>query len=134
MGYDSAPIITQLHAALQFMLIRRNKAVRHRRSALSLLIAATLLLTACVYRVDVQQGNLLEDSDVDAVQIGMTRSQVRFLLGTPIIADTFHQERWDYIYYFRQGRKRKAERQWMIVYFDGDRVSRILKDVPVEPT
>ncbi|MBT8441917.1 MAG: outer membrane protein assembly factor BamE [Gammaproteobacteria bacterium] len=112
----------------------RQDIVTRRRLALSLLLAATLLLGACVYRVDVQQGNLLEDSDVDAVQVGMTRSQVRFLLGTPIIADTFHQERWDYIYYFRQGRQRKAERHWMIVYFDGDKVSRILKDVPVEPS
>jgi len=93
-----------------------------------------VLLGACVYRVDVQQGNLLEDTDVDAVQVGMTRSQVRFLLGTPVIADTFHQARWDYIYYFRKGRSRKAERNWMIVYFDGDRVSRIEKDVAVEPT
>lgn len=99
-----------------------------------MLIAAAMLLGACVYRVDVQQGNLLEDSDIDAVQVGMTRSQVRFLLGTPVIADSFHQDRWDYIYYFRQGRKRVAERSWLIVYFDGDRVSRVLKDVPVQPT
>lgn len=99
-----------------------------------MLVGIALLLGACVYRVDVQQGNLLEDSDIDAVQVGMTRSQVRFLLGTPVIADTFHRDRWDYIYYFRKGRKRKAERSWMIVYFDGDRVSRILKDVPVQPS
>lgn len=105
-----------------------------RRSCLSALIAALLLLGGCVYRVDVQQGNLLEESDIDAVQVGMTRSQVRFLLGTPVIADSFHQDRWDYIYYFRKGRKRKAERSWLIVYFDGDRVSRVLKDVPVQPS
>jgi len=116
------------------MPTRRDNALSRRRFALSLLLGFTVLLGACVYRVDVQQGNLLEDGDIDAVQIGMTRSQVRFLLGTPIIADTFHQERWDYIYYYRQGRQRKAERYWMIVYFDGDKVSRILKDVPVEPS
>jgi len=98
------------------------------------LLAAAALLGACVYRVDVQQGNLLEDSDIDAVQVGMTRSQVRFLLGTPVIQDTFHQDRWDYIYYYRQGRKRNVERSWLIVHFDGDRVSRILKDVPVQPS
>jgi len=98
------------------------------------LLVASMLLGACVYRVDVQQGNLLEDGDIDAVQVGMTRSQVRFLLGTPVIADTFHQDRWDYIYYFRQGRKRNVDRSWLIVYFDGDRVSRILKDVPVQPS
>lgn len=104
-----------------------------RRAGVTLVLLATILLGACVYRVDVQQGNLLEDTDIDAVQVGMTRSQVRFLLGTPVIVDTFRRDRWDYIYYFRKGRSRKAERSWTIVYFDGDRVSRILKDVPVEP-
>ena len=105
-----------------------------RRPGVIVLLVATVLLGACVYRVDVQQGNLLESHDIDAVQVGMTRSQVRFLLGTPVIQDTFHQERWDYIYYFRQGRRRHVDRSWLIVYFDDDRVSRILKDVPVEPT
>jgi outer membrane protein assembly factor BamE len=89
---------------------------------------------ACVYRVDVQQGNLLEDNDIDAVQAGMTRSQVRFLLGTPVIEDAFHRDRWDYIYYFRQGRSRTADRRWMIVYFEDDRVSEIQRDVPVNPS
>ena len=101
-------------------------------------LAGTALLTAplggCVYRVDVQQGNLLEDKDIEEVQVGMTRSQVRFLLGTPAVADPFHQDRWDYIYFFRQGRSRVADRAWLIVYFDGDRVREILRDVPVEPS
>ncbi|MFQ5636341.1 MAG: outer membrane protein assembly factor BamE, partial [Gammaproteobacteria bacterium] len=105
-----------------------------RRSALTGLIVAAILLGGCVYRVDVQQGNLLEESDVNAVQVGMTRSQVRFLLGTPVIQDSFHRDRWDYIYYFRKGRRRAAERNWLIVFFDDDRVSRILRDVPVEPS
>jgi len=105
-----------------------------RRSRVVALLAAAALLGACVYRVDVQQGNLLEAADIDAVQVGMTRSQVRFLLGTPVIQDTFHQDRWDYIYYFRKGRVRNADRSWLIVHFDGDRVSRILKDVPVQPS
>ncbi len=96
--------------------------------------AFTVPLTGCVYQVDVQQGNLLEDRDVEAVRVGMTRSQVRFLLGTPAVDDPFHTNRWDYIYYFRKGRSRKAERSWLIVYFDDDRVSEILRDVPVQPS
>ena len=81
-----------------------------------------------------QQGNLLEQDDIDAVKVGMTRNQVRFLLGTPVALDAFHNNRWDYIYYFRQGRSRKAERQWLIVYFDDDLVHEIQRDVPVKPT
>ncbi len=91
-------------------------------------------ISACVYRIDVQQGNLLEDHDVDAVQTGMTRSQIRFLLGTPVADSTFHNNRWDYIYYFRRGRSRSAEYRWLIVYFDDDRVREVQKDVPVQPT
>lgn len=91
-------------------------------------------VTGCVYKIDVQQGNLLEDRDVEAVKLGMTRSQVRFLLGTPAVFDSFHEDRWDYIYYFRQGRRREADRAWLIVYFDGDRVREIRRDVPVQPT
>lgn len=105
---------------------------RIRRIAPILLcLAAT---SACVFRIDVQQGNLLEDNDIDAVQIGMTRSQVRFVLGTPVIEDPFHRERWDYIYYFRKGRSRIVDRRWLIVHFEGDRVREIQKDVPVNPT
>jgi outer membrane protein assembly factor BamE len=56
------------------------------------------------------------------------------LLGTPAVTDSFHHDRWDYIYYFRQGRKQIIERAWLIVFFDGDRVREIQRDVPVEPT
>jgi len=102
-----------------------------------LLLGLAMLLapiTGCVYRIDVQQGNLLETKEVEAVKIGMTRSQVRFLLGTPAVSDPFHADRWDYIYYFRQGRRRATDRAWLIVFFDGERVREVQRDVPVEPT
>jgi len=104
----------------------------HLRSLVLTLVV--IAAQACVYRVDVQQGNLLEEPDIEAVKVGMTRSQVRFLLGTPVVEDSFDQDRWDYIYYFRKGRSRKADRRWLIVWFDGDRVRQIERDVPVEPT
>ena len=91
-------------------------------------------LAACVYRVDVQQGNLLDDTDVQAVQAGMTRSQVRFLLGTPVVEDSFHRDRWDYVYYLRRGRSRREEKRWLIVTFADDKVTEIRKDVPFGAT
>lgn len=102
------------------------------RRRLVLIAFVSIAIQSCVYRVDVQQGNLLEDKDVEAVQVGMTRSQVRFLLGTPVVESSFHHDRWDYIYYFRQGRRRTADRSWLIVHFDGDRVKEIDYDVPIE--
>jgi len=96
-------------------------------------LAATLLGAGCVYELDVQQGNKLETADVEKVAVGMTRSQVRFLLGTPVITDSFHDDRWDYLYYFRPGRSDEAERRWIIVWFDGNVVREIQRDVETRP-
>jgi len=94
---------------------------------LFILSLATLLLTAslggCVYRMDVQQGNYLEGKAVDQLQVGMTRTQVRYLLGTPLVPDCFDKDRWDYLYYFRHGRKRPQEPRRLVVYFKEDKVT-----------
>lgn len=94
--------------------------------------AAVATMAGCVYRVDVQQGNLLDDVDVEAIKPGMTRSQVRFLIGTPVAQDAFHADRWDYVYYFRRGRSRREEKRWLRVTFADDKVTEILKDIPFD--
>lgn len=91
------------------------------------------LLGGCIYRIDIQQGNLLDQDAINQIQVGMTRSQVEFLLGTPTIVDPFHDNRWDYPYYFRQGHSRHPKRRWVIVYFDGDKVVRLNKNAQVKP-
>ncbi len=96
--------------------------------------AACLIASACIYRVDIQQGNVLESDAVEQVEIGMTRSQVQFLLGTPMVADAFHQERWDYAYFLRRGRSREVERRWIVVYFEEDRVVRLDRDLTLDPS
>src|SRR5262245_52290145 len=60
-----------------------------RAAALPVALLAALALAACVYRMDIQQGNLLDVEQVEQVEVGMTRSQVRFLLGTPMVIDSF---------------------------------------------
>jgi outer membrane protein assembly factor BamE len=104
-----------------------------KRLRASLLALAALALTACVYRIDIQQGNLLDDDDINQVDVGMTRSQVQFLLGTPMVADSFHRDRWDYAYYYRQGRSPDLIKRWIVVYFENDRVARIERDLELEP-
>lgn len=98
--------------------------------ALALMVLGT---SACIYRIDIQQGNLLEESAIEQAEVGMTKNQIVFLLGTPMVTDSFHEDRWDYTYYLRRGRSREIERRWLIVYFDGDVVSRIEKDVTLDP-
>ena len=101
--------------------------------ALSIVLAA-LTLAACVYRIDIQQGNLLDETDINQVDVGMTRSQVQFLLGTPMVADSFHRDRWDYAYYYRRGRSPDADRRWVVVHFQNDRVARIDRNLELEPS
>src|ERR1700724_2930051 len=94
-----------------------------------LLLASTLSLlgSACVYRINIQQGNFLDEAAVEQVKPGRTRSQVRYLLGTPMVADSFNKERWDYIYYLRKGRTRHVDSRRVTVYFDGEKVAKMDK-------
>src|SRR5271170_2886551 len=94
--------------------------------------AVGLLGTGCVYRINIQQGNFLNQGQVNTVKEGMTRSQVRYLLGTPMVADSFDKERWDYIYYLKHGRSRHVDSRRVTVYFEGDKVARLDKPTPEE--
>jgi outer membrane protein assembly factor BamE len=95
---------------------------------LSLLMPFLLLTGGCVYQAALSQGNLLDQEDIDQVEIGMTRGQVRFLLGTPMIDDPFHEDRWDYIYYLRLGREKATFKRWISILFDGENVVDIISD------
>jgi outer membrane protein assembly factor BamE len=88
-------------------------------------LLASLALSACVYRIDIQQGNFLDAKDIDRVAVGMTRVQVRSLLGTPMVSDPFESARWDYVYYYKRARTGKVDQRHFIVFFEGDKVSRI---------
>ena len=88
-------------------------------------LLATIVSSGCVYRMTVQQGNFLDARQVVQVKEGMTRAQVRFLLGTPMLPDAFDRDRWDYLYYLKVGRLQKAEEQRLTIYFTDDKVSRI---------
>jgi outer membrane protein assembly factor BamE len=78
--------------------------------------------------MDIQQGNYLEGKTVDQLQAGMTRSQVRYLLGTPMVPDLFDKDRWDYLFYFDSKRPRIRERRHLVVYFKDDKVARFERD------
>jgi outer membrane protein assembly factor BamE len=112
--------------------------LRHRPSAVSpvgaarpllcaLALAAPLLTGGCIYRINIHQGNFLEAKTLDQLNVGMTRSQVRFLLGTPMVADEFHPNRWDYYYYFKDGKTRHEETRHILVYFEDEKVARVEK-------
>lgn len=108
------------------------------RTRLSLLAVTCALSAACSYKpgfineykIDIQQGNVLTQEMVSQLKPGLTRDQVRFLLGTPLIADVFHRQRWDYVYSYRNGRTGEVEMRKFAVYFDADgRLERAAGDI-----
>ena len=93
-------------------------------------VSLTLMLCGCsylsrlsVYKLDINQGNYLTQDQLEKLKVGQTRQQVRTVLGTPLLADPFHANRWDYVYEFqRQGQM--LEHRQFTVYFVDDRLAR----------
>ena len=84
------------------------------------------------YKINIQQGVVVTQEMADQLKNGMTREQVRFVLGTPILTDPFHVDRWDYPFRFQPGRGRIEERRFT-VYFENDRLARYNGDaLPTE--
>jgi outer membrane protein assembly factor BamE len=94
-----------------------------------LTLAAAAAGCLSVYRVDVPQGNVVTQEMLDLLKPGMTPNQVRFVLGTPLVTDPFHKERWDYFYSLRRGDALTAEMRRVTVYFNNDQLARIEGDV-----
>ena len=104
----------------------------------SIAVIAAALLAACSYlpeipgirpyRIAIQQGNYVSQEMVSRLKLGMTREQVRFVLGTPLVTDIFHADRWDYVYY-REVRGDKPEQRRVSVFFEQERLARVTGDV-----
>jgi len=88
---------------------------------LSLALCATLL-SACIkpYRPDIQQGNIINNSDLREIRAGMSKQEVLFILGTPMVIDPFNEQRWDYFYSNTNQRKRETDQRLITAIFDGD--------------
>ncbi len=92
-----------------------------------LVLIAFLAITACssnvhiplVYRIDIHQGNITNQDMVDQLKPGMTKRQVAFIMGTPLIEDAFHSNRWDYVYSNEPGGEDRMEKKFTAL-FDGD--------------
>lgn len=76
------------------------------------------------HKMDIRQGNLITPAMRDKLKPGMSRIQVRSILGTPLINDAMHQSRWDYVYRFEKNYK-LVDQQHLILFFDNDQLKRI---------
>jgi outer membrane protein assembly factor BamE len=116
----------------------------HRISRALALLAPALLLPACKsidvpkvpgvtpYRMVIQQGNYLSQEMIAQLKPGMTKEQVRFVLGTPLVTDIFHADRWDYVF-FRELADGKKEQRNLSVVFENDKLARIIGDLLPAP-
>jgi outer membrane protein assembly factor BamE len=93
---------------------------------LAALILLGLALGACevVYKLPTRQGNVIDQKELDALELGMSRQQVQFLLGTPVAASAFREERWDYFGYYKNPRGKVFTRT-VTLHFEGDKLARI---------
>jgi outer membrane protein assembly factor BamE len=106
----------------------------------ALTLAAALLLGACSllpeflqpYRIDIQQGNFVSQEMVSQLKPGMSREQVRAVLGTPLLTDIFHAERWDYVYVLDRPGKPREQRHLSVIFEEG-RLARLGGDVVAMP-
>ena len=85
------------------------------------------------YKIDIQQGNVITQEMVDQLRPGMTRNQVQYVMGTPLLDDIFNQDRWDYVYSMQPGGKPRTQKT-VSIFFKNDRLSSIQGDLRPEPT
>ena len=92
----------------------------------TIIITTALSLSACsswVYRIDIPQGNYLEQKSIDKIQMGMTKEQVKFILGSPVVVDAFNNDTWNYIYRFKSGISKKMDVQKSFtIKFENDKL------------
>ncbi len=103
------------------------------RNVFLLALLATLL-SGCfsVYKLEVQQGNVVTQEMIDKLKPGMTPSQVRYVLGTPLVTDPFHPDRWDYYYYLRRSKDKTGESRHLTVIFKNNVLAQITGDTHVK--
>lgn len=95
---------------------------RHLLRQIALAAACGALLAGCVYKVRVYQGWITDPGDIDKVEVGMTREQVAYLLGTPTVRDPFHADRWDYVL---TAGTLEGQRRIAVIHFSEEGVSSI---------
>jgi outer membrane protein assembly factor BamE len=106
--------------------------LKHCRPAVVGLVSLVLLLSGCwprPYKLNITQGNRFVQSKLEHVEPGMTREQVEYLLGAPVVIEPFQKNRWDYLYLWQPGYGQPIRRMVSIYFSDDDRVTRIEGDL-----
>ena len=93
----------------------------------------SLFVSGCsnwIYRIDVPQGNFLQEKDVEKLRVAMTKEQVIYVLGNPVVQDSFDHSTWYYVYEMKRGMRKRGEdfRKGLVIEFDGDKIAKVTGD------
>jgi len=88
------------------------------------------VLEKLVYKIDIPQGNYVEDRQVDELRVNMTKEQVKFVLGSPMLIDSFDHDTWNYLYRYKTGRGEITVKQ-LVLIFNGDKLATVTGDYPL---
>ena len=98
-----------------------------------LVVILALLAAACglirPYRIEIQQGNYVTQEMVAQLRPGLTRDQVRYVMGTPLVSDIFHEERWDYVFVRQRANSQDVEHRRIAVFFENGKLTRVDGDI-----
>ena len=83
-----------------------------------------------LHKIDIQQGNVVDQEMLDQLKPGMDKKQVKFIMGTPVLIDPFHNERWEYIYSFQEGGTVREQRH-ITLHFENDKLAYISGDIEI---
>lgn len=99
-----------------------------------IVVVCSSLLSACIrpYQPDIQQGNIINNSDLREIRYGMSKQEVLFILGTPMVIDPFNEQRWDYFYSRRNQQRKQTDQRVITVLFDGDKLVEMKGDVTLD--
>jgi outer membrane protein assembly factor BamE len=89
------------------------------------------LLSCSLHRIDIQQGNLVTQEMLDQLQLKMPAHKVRFIMGTPLVMDTFHQNRWDYVYIIQPAYKKPQQRRLTLLFDENQKLKKIEGNVKI---
>lgn len=96
-----------------------------------LFILFTLFLSACAYRLDIQQGNILAQKDIDKLRPGLTKNQVIFVLGSPVVDDGFSDDNWIYLYTYKNGNLNTTTTKKLVLFFEEDKLTSATGDYEI---
>lgn len=115
------------------MTIKKKSLTLLGAAALSLSLSGCGVFDWLIYKPDIPQGNYMEKQQVEKLRIDMTKEQVEYVLGRPVLRDSFSDDTWYYVYHYKSGRDASIIHKELILNFDGDKLAEVKGDYELSP-